>query len=191
MGCNKLIRKFTRKRKHAKIAKDKFAQTERCRRQSICHISFVECGFAGLLDLLRSRLDPLERERIHVSLLKCTATYLPPTLVWNYLMPIVIWWHILTSELCFTGDALRRIWVGGRGRKKKRAPDHKGHEQKAEGTKELLRKPARVRLFYNPLPALKSKGKVVLEFNVMVYLTTAMPDGRWLHGSDGVEVVPL
>lgn len=49
----------------------------------------------------------------------------------------------------------------------------------------------RVRFFYNPLPALKSKGKVVLEFNVMVYLTTAMPDGRWLHGDDGVEVVPL
>lgn len=62
MDCNKLTQKFMRRRKHAKIAKDKVDETEQCSRHTVCCISFIGRGFAVFLDLLRSCLAPLERE---------------------------------------------------------------------------------------------------------------------------------
>lgn len=68
MDCNKLIRKFVRRRKYAKLAKEKVDETEQGGRHTVCYISFLECGFAVSLDLLRSCLDTLERECIYVLL---------------------------------------------------------------------------------------------------------------------------
>lgn len=91
MNCNKIILKFIRKRKFARIAKRKVDETEQWGSHALAYISFIRmliCLNAhALLGSFRKRMDLCITCNTY-----CHLSSFPKIFVWSYLMSIL--WHI-------------------------------------------------------------------------------------------------